>query len=96
MALLPKFRFFSPIIAGISDIGWKKFFWVNFFATLLYVSVYIGIGLVFQNQLNRIFKKVQFLQHSIFILVMIAIIIYATFAVKKIYMKREAKSKGQA
>ena len=92
MALVPKLRFFSPIIAGVSSITWKQFFWVNLFATLLYVSVYIFIGLVFQSQLDRVFRKVQFLQHSIFILVMIAIAVYVTVKMRKIYLKKEADS----
>ena len=92
MALVPKLRFFSPIIAGVSSITWKQFFWVNFFATLLYVSVYIFIGLVFQSQLDRVFREVQFLQHSIFILVMIAIAVYVTVKMRKIYLKKEAGS----
>src|SRR6266540_2488007 len=72
-ALLPKLRFFNPIIIGTMNITFKQFFLINGAATLLYVSVYMSIGIFFHQQLNIVLKELKLVQHAIFIFVMVLI-----------------------
>ncbi len=67
MALLPKVRFFSPIIAASAGVSWKQYFIVNLVATLLYVTVYMIIGIAFHRQMQSIFKELHLPHHFIFI-----------------------------
>jgi membrane protein DedA with SNARE-associated domain len=67
MALLPKVRFISPIIAGVSNVSWKVFLLFNSIATTLYVSFYILIGILFQREIHRVLEKLEIWQHAIFI-----------------------------
>lgn len=83
-ALVPKLRFFNPIIAGAVEVTWKQFLIFNAAATLLYVTAYMCIGIFFHSQLTMILKKLEYMQHAIFIGVMIVIAIYIAFKAKKI------------
>jgi len=41
-ALIPKLRFFSPLIAGAMNVPWRKFLLANASATAFYVTVYLA------------------------------------------------------
>lgn len=83
MALVPKLRFVSPIVSGLSGISWKTFLVVNGLATLLYVTVYLCIGIFFHQQLHRVFQKVQYMQHGLFIAVMAALVLFIIYKIRK-------------
>jgi len=92
-ALVPKLRFFNPIIAGTVEVTWKQFLIFNAAATLLYVTVYMFIGIFFHNQLTMILKKLSYMQHTIFILVMIGIAVFVAVKAKKIIYEVKNKIK---
>lgn len=87
-ALIPKLRFFNPLIAGSINIKFKIFFFANTLATLLYVAVYMLIGILFQRQLNYVLKKLSLVQHSIFIGVMIIIAIFLIIKTGKLVLEK--------
>lgn len=83
MALIPKIRFVSPIVSGIAHIRWQTFVLVNTLATAFYVSVYVGLGVVFHNGLSSLMKKIEWAQHIIFIAAIVVAAIYVIFRIKK-------------
>jgi membrane protein DedA with SNARE-associated domain len=89
-ALVPKLRFFNPLIAGSINIKFKIFFFANALATLLYVAAYMCIGILFHNQLNYILKKLAYVQHGIFLVVMVAIAIFIAVKMKKFVFEKQA------
>src|SRR5204863_3385059 len=70
MALLPKIRFASPIISGVSGISWKIFLVVNSITTAVYVTVYMFLGIFFHSQLNRLLHELRPMQNIIFVVFM--------------------------
>ncbi|HEU4574911.1 MAG TPA: VTT domain-containing protein [Chitinophagaceae bacterium] len=88
MALLPKLRFLSPLVAAVSGISWKHFLAVNGAATAFYVTFYMGVGILFHQQLQKVLKEFALLQHLVFILVMLlagVLIIWWVAKTKKKY-----------
>lgn len=73
---IPRFRILSPIIACTSNIGWKKFNLINTTATSVVVVIYIFIGIFFHASLSHILKKFETLQHIIFVLVILSILLF--------------------
>ena len=89
-ALIPKLRFFNPLIAGSINIRFKIFFLANAAATLLYVATYMSVGILFQARLNYVLKKLRYVQHGIFIGVMAAITIFIILTMKKYVFEKNA------
>ena len=89
-ALIPKLRFFSPIIAGTLKVRWPTFLFINGGATLFYVIVYMCIGIFFHNQLTAVLKKLDFVQHGIFIVVMIIVAVFVAVKAKNLIFKKTA------
>jgi len=83
MALVPKLRFISPIVSGISDISWKIFLLVNSIVTAFYVVVYMFLGAFFHTQLSRLFHKITITQHAIFIVFLICFAIFLAVVIRK-------------
>jgi membrane protein DedA with SNARE-associated domain len=88
MALLPKLRFLSPVIAGTAGISWKLFFFVNSAVTVFYVAVYMLIGILFHSQLGVVLRKVKLWQHIIFIGAMAGIAVFLILTIGKIVKKK--------
>ncbi len=87
-ALIPKLRFFSPIIAGTLKVRWPTFLFINGGATLFYVIVYMCLGIFFHNQLTTVLKKLDFVQHGVFITVMIIIAVFVAIKAKNLIFKK--------
>lgn len=83
MALLPKIRFLSPVLSAAASIKWKLFFYINSVVTVVYVIVYMLIGILFQKQLQYIFHELELWQHVIFVLAMLIIAILLFKRIKK-------------
>jgi membrane protein DedA with SNARE-associated domain len=92
-ALVPKLRFFNPLIAGSINIKFRIFFFANALATALYVVVYMSIGILFHRQLNFILKKLDFLQHGVFIGVMIVIALFLIIKMSKLILEKNKPKK---
>jgi membrane protein DedA with SNARE-associated domain len=88
MALLPKLRFLSPIIAATAKISWKLFLFVNSAATVFYVTAYMLIGILFHRQLGILIRKLKYWQHIIFITSMAGIAIFLILTIRKLVIKK--------
>lgn len=86
LSFIPKVRFFSPIFAGIFRVKWQTFFIVNGVGTIIFIIVYIAVGMLFHSSLEYLMKEVELLRHSIFIvfMVVITVIVFFKFRSKKI------------
>lgn len=80
---IPRFRILSPVIACTSNIGWKKFNLINTTATSVVVVTYLFIGIFFHSSLSHVLKKFETLQHLIFAIVIISILIFIWRLFKK-------------
>ena len=89
MALLPKFRFLSPVIAATVNISWRLFFFINSAATVFYATVYMLIGVLFHSQLSILIGKLKYWQHIIFIASMAGIAIFLMFTMRKLFQKNK-------
>lgn len=87
-ALLPKFRFFNPIITGSMNFPFRRFFLMNCAATVLYVTFYFCVGIFFHTSLNMILKKMEYVKHLVFIAFMIAMSITLIFVARKMILKK--------
>jgi membrane protein DedA with SNARE-associated domain len=87
MALLPKLRFLSPIIAATANISWKLFFFVNSAATVFYATAYMLIGILFHKQLGILIRELKYWQHIIFIASMVGIAIFLILTIRKLVKK---------
>src|SRR3989344_784701 len=68
-------RFLSPIIAGSTNVEWKKFFIYNTLAVLIFVPFFIIIGYNFNTVLSLIIEDISFIKNIIIVLVLSIIII---------------------
>ena len=66
IAFIPKVRFFGPILAGLSKMGYRKFFFVNMLGSLTYVSLYLCLGYFFHTAMEDLIKQVDIVRHSVF------------------------------
>jgi len=88
MALLPKLRFLSPVIAATANISWKLFFFVNSAATVFYVAAYMLIGVLFHKQLGILINKLKYWQHIIFIASMAGIAVFLVVTIRRLVVKK--------
>ncbi|HEU4716996.1 MAG TPA: VTT domain-containing protein [Bacteroidia bacterium] len=91
LALLPRIRFFAPMLAAGFNVSWKKFAIVNSAATVLYVLVYTLLGYVFHNRLDKLMHETELLRHIVFIVAVIVIVGVASFVVTKKLMRNGKK-----
>ncbi|MFV5697976.1 DedA family protein [Flavobacterium sp. ZT3R17] len=83
LSFIPKVRFFSPIFAGMFRVKWQTFFIVNSIGTIIFIIVYIAVGMLFHSSLEYLLKEVELLRHSIFIVFMIVITIVVFFKFRR-------------
>jgi membrane protein DedA with SNARE-associated domain len=91
LSFIPKVRFFSPIFAGMFRVKWQTFFIINGIGTIIFIIVYIGVGMLFHSSLEYLLKEVELLRHSIFIvfMVIITIVVFFKFGRKTIHKSKE-------
>jgi membrane protein DedA with SNARE-associated domain len=93
MLFVPKLRFFAPAVAAVMKINYKLFLFVDLLAVLLYVALYMAIGWLFHDQLNRVLNKMHMLQHFIFIGLMVVLAIFLMWKVIKAFTEKHFHKK---
>ncbi|MFV5685289.1 DedA family protein [Flavobacterium sp. GB2R13] len=91
LSFIPKVRFFSPIFAGMFRVKWQTFFVINGIGTIIFIIVYIAVGMLFHSSLEYLLKEVELLRHSIFIvfMVVITIVVFFKFSRKTIHKSKQ-------
>lgn len=88
-ALLPKLRFFNPIITGTMNFYFRQFFIANTAATVLYVTVYLSIGFIFHNSLSALITRFDYLKHAMFIALMLLLSALLIFLMRETVMVKK-------
>lgn len=88
LALLPKFRFVSPVVAAGSGISLKIYFPANMIATLAYSIGYMLAGIFFHARLHEWMEKFERIQHTIFILLMAVISLMISIVLRRTMAKK--------
>ena len=68
---LVQFRFLGPFFAGQTRLTFRKFFFIDFFALLIYTSIYLLIGFYFRNRIDFIIDGVNKVRNIIILVVIV-------------------------
>ncbi|MEJ0002185.1 MAG: VTT domain-containing protein [bacterium] len=71
---LVQLRFLGPFFAGQTKMSFRRFFFLDLAALLVYVSIYYAVGFYFRSRINFIISGVN-LAKNIIILVVVAIVL---------------------
>jgi len=93
---VPGGRIVNPIVAGITDIKFKKFFFLTLISAFLYTPVYILVGYFFRSKVLLLAKVFGAAHHMmvpiILIIIILFIIVYVSLEkYKKVYNTDHAK-----
>lgn len=70
---IPRVRMFGPILAGGMKLSFKSFLLYNSISMVAFTAIYLSLGFVFHESLDKISLKMKSVQHIIFIAAMIII-----------------------
>jgi membrane protein DedA with SNARE-associated domain len=73
LCFIPRMRMFAPILAGSMKLPFKKFLLYNSFALSLFTSIYVALGFIFNESLQKIIKQTKGLQNVIFFATLLVI-----------------------
>ncbi len=88
LAFIPRVRLLSPVFVALAGAGFKRFIFYNTLGQSLFISVYIGIGFIFNKSISGIIKKMGVYQNILFIvgaavIVLVSFLVYRNFRSKK-------------
>ncbi|HXT86840.1 MAG TPA: DedA family protein/thiosulfate sulfurtransferase GlpE [Verrucomicrobiae bacterium] len=81
---IPGLNAMAPPLAGAGRMPWPRFAFFDALGTLLWVTVYIGIGYIFSREIERIASRLVFLGRGLFILMVAGLLFYVGWK----YLKR--------
>lgn len=87
---VPGLNTMAPPLAGASRMPWTRFALFDGLGTLLWVTVYIGLGYIFSGQIEHVASQVVFLGRGLFVLVVAALAMYVGWK----YLKRRRFLRG--
>lgn len=93
IAFIPKVRFFGPILAGLSKLPYRQFFFINLTGTAVYVLFYLTLGFYFHHAMELLIQKVEFYHHAIFIFFVIIVGASISFWVRR-FLSKDQKGTG--
>lgn len=70
------FRFFGPVLAGVSNMEWKKFQFYNLLGAIIWIPFITFIGYLFGTNLGAILSNLKEFGHLLFILVLVIITVF--------------------
>ncbi len=83
------FRFVGIMVAGITEMPWKKFFIYDILSIIVYLPIVLGLGFLFHYHLDLILKELRLVKHVIFIVAMGLILLWF---IKKLFESRNVLS----
>ncbi len=90
MSYFPKLRFITPFLAAAAGIRWTRFAMINAASSATYVTLYILLGIFFQQQLQAIKLEILMLYITIFTF-LIGIIVFIWIFRKPASPKKQEK-----
>ncbi|MDE2026645.1 MAG: hypothetical protein KGJ07_09235, partial [Patescibacteria group bacterium] len=77
---VPGWRFANPIIAGITDMPWKKFGLYTIISAIIYAPLFIFAGFIYHKDILPLVATVTSFDNMIFfVLIMVALILLGVF-----------------
>ena len=76
-------RMFAPILAGSMKLSFKKFLLYDSIALLLFTSVYLAVGFIFNRSLEKLVTKTKGLQNFVFFAAVFAIAVVIIVLVQR-------------
>jgi len=73
---IPGLNAIAPPLAGASRMPWTRFAFFDGLGALLWVTVYIGVGYIFSNQIERAASQLVFLGRGLFVLLVAGLLLY--------------------
>ena len=83
LSFIPRVRLFSPVIAALAGLKFVTFMIYNGLGLLLFIAVYISIGVVFHKSINTLLPKLGVYQHVIFIAAVVVLVGLSVFIYRK-------------
>ncbi|MBX4199220.1 DedA family protein [Candidatus Parcubacteria bacterium] len=73
---IPGWRFMNPIIAGVTQMPWKKFTLYTLISALAYGPFYAFIGYIFHTRVAAVIAAIQSAQHLLFSTFIIGVVVF--------------------
>lgn len=73
---VPGWRFANPIIAGITQMPWKKFTLYSFISAAVYAPFFVAIGYIASARIARVILAIESARHLFLIILIIALVIF--------------------
>lgn len=89
---LVQFRFLGPFFAGQNKISFMRFVLIDLCALLIYVPVYLGLGLYFRSRIEQIIGGIGVARNIIITVLVIAVIFSLMRVFKKSFLKMKPKN----
>ncbi len=67
------FRFLGPLVAGLTQMHWRRFFWLDFLSIIIWVPIMTLSGYFLSWHLEAVLTGLKFLKHYVFIIVVAVI-----------------------
>jgi membrane protein DedA with SNARE-associated domain len=83
---IPGWRFANPVIAGVTQMPWKKFTLYSAISSLIYAPLYVFIGFHFHTQILSVINTILSIHHLV-----LDILIVAVVTLIVVYNMRHAK-----
>lgn len=88
------FRFLGPFLAGKIHYPIKKFLAIEVIALGIYMSLFVWIGMTFQNKIERIAHGIGEARNIVGILVVVIIVIFALYEARVLLLRWFKKVSG--
>lgn len=86
---IPGWRLANPIIAGVTQMPWRKFTLYTFISALVYGPLYVLIGYTFHTRITELVTAIESVHHLLLWVFLVGVIIF--FIVYNTRSKQHAK-----
>lgn len=91
LCFVPRMRMFAPVLAGSTKLSFKRFLFYDSIPLALFTAIYVSLGYIFNESLQKIIRRAKGWQNIIFFA---ALLIIAVVIILFIRRRKKAKSSG--
>jgi len=89
LCFIPRMRMFAPILAGSMRLWFKKFLLFDSIALIVFTTVYLLVGIIFNKSLEKLISKTKGLQNIVFFW---AVFVIAVSIILFVRLKRKERT----
>lgn len=89
---LVQFRFLGPFFAGQNKVSFMRFLLIDLSALLIYVPLYLGLGLYFRSRIEQIIGGIGVARNIIITVLVLVVVFSLTRVFKKSFLKMKPKN----